>query len=144
MNSGRNDLMITKIYADFNGIERCEIDPTWAYLNLTGYGTLACLNFHRIKLEEGQEFLFCEPNDIAVLGVTYFDEKRIASNCSGWFAKCKWAEIFECPPFDFDFGTHLCFSCRRNIESYLDQVGRNYDENCPHCSTAVMFPMSAP
>lgn len=61
------------IYADFNGITRLLDDDDFEYLDLTGYGTHQSLNSLQIKLKEGMEFIFYEPEDIEVVAKVLFD-----------------------------------------------------------------------
>lgn len=133
-----------RIYADFNGIEKCEFDPGLLCLNLTGYGTLASLSFYEIKLSEGLILELSDPDGTSVVGAVFFDNNKIAKNCSGWFAKFRHDEITEGTPLIYDSNTHLCFKCRKNLKSHLDNIGRQYGEECPYCGTPIMFPMSPP
>ena len=133
-----------KIYADFNSIEECSSDRNKVCLDLTGYGTLASLSFHKLRLREDETFLFVDPEGLNVNGVTYFDKNRVSENCSGWFAKFERDDITEGEHLDHDYETHTCFNCRNNIKPHLDIVGQQFKENCPFCGTSVMFPMSAP
>jgi hypothetical protein len=130
-----------RIYADFNGIEKCEFDSDLLCLNLTGYGTLASLSFNEVKLFKGQVLELSDPDGTSVFGTVYFDKNKISKNCSGWFAKFREDEISEGEPLKYDKNAHLCFKCRKNIKPHLDMVGRQYKENCPYCGTPIMFPL---
>lgn len=132
------------IYADFNGVEECNSDPSVLCMSLTGYGTLASLSYHKIKLYEGQMLILGDPDDLTVLGQIYFDSTRASDNCSGWFAKFYKNEILEETSLVHDYDKHLCFNCRANIKSYLDKVGHQYKEKCPYCNTSVMYPLLPP
>ena len=129
-----------KIYADFNGIEDDNPIVSTTSLNLTGYGTLASLSFHQITLEEGQCLEFSDHDGLYVHAEVYFDKERVSHNCSGWFARFKKENILENESLEYDFSTHLCFTCRKNIKAHLDTVGRQYNEACPFCETSVMRP----
>ena len=133
-----------KVYADFNSLEECSSDPSKNCLDLTAYGTLASLSFHKLKLNEGEILVFSDPEGLSVNGVTYFDKNRVSENCSGWFAKFERDDIVENEPLDYDYDTHICFTCRNNIKPYLDLVGRQFKEECPFCGTSVMLPLSVP
>lgn len=133
-----------KIYADFNSVEECPSDSNILCLDLTGYGTLASLSLHKLKLKEGQSLVFNDPEGLSVSGVTYFDKDKISENCSGWFAKIQRDDIAEDKPLDQDYDTHICFTCRNNIKPHLDSVGQQFRENCPFCGTSVMIPLSRP
>lgn len=133
-----------KIYADFNGTEICTADPNILCLNLTGYGTLASLSFHRVKLRESQRLLFGDIDGLTSGGTTYFDKNRITKNCSGWFARIDQKGIYEDVAIDHNSEIHVCFSCRKNVKHYLDLTGRLFDEHCPFCGESVMTPLSPP
>ena len=64
------------VYADFNGGEFVDGDPSRYVLALTGYGTLASLARQGIRLVEGMRVLFFEPDDIEAVGILYFDWSR--------------------------------------------------------------------
>ena len=128
-----------KICADFNGVEECSSEPGMACLGLTGYGTLASLSFHRLRIREGETLVFCDPDGLMAHGVTYFDKSRVSEICSGWFAKFRFAEIVKIEPTDHDHQVHVCFTCRKDIKPHLDAVGKRYNENCPFCGTIVHF-----
>jgi hypothetical protein len=132
------------IYADFNGIEKCKADPDSVLLNLTGYGTLASLSLHKIKLYEGGTIDLCDPEGLMATGILLFDKTKVSNNSSGWFAQFKRNEISEGEPIDHDYSNHICFNCRENIKKHLDKVGRQFNEVCPYCGTPVMCPLSAP
>lgn len=138
------DESIMKIYADFNSLEECSPESSKMCLNLTGYGTLASLSFHKLKLKEGEILVFSDPEGLEVNGITYFDENRVSENCSGWFAKFERDDISEGEPLDHDYDIHTCFTCRNNIKPHLNVVGRQFKEYCPFCGTSVMFPLLAP
>lgn len=138
------DEMDTNIYADFNGIEECRLDPNMLCLDLTGYGTLASLSLHKVKLKEGLFLVFNDPEGLSVRGITYFDQDKVSGNCSGWFARIQSDDIIENEPLEHDYDTHTCFTCRKNIKPYLDKIGRQFKENCPFCDTSIMLPLSPP
>lgn len=133
-----------RIYADFNGIEEYLPGSNELSLDLTGYGTLASLSFHKIKLHEGQPLELGDPDGLNVNGIAYFDQDKISGNCSGWFAKFQKGEISEGESPDHDYDAHICFKCRNDIKAHLDVVGRQFREECPFCGTPVMFPLSPP
>ncbi len=132
------------IYADFNGIEDCINDLDSVLLDLTGYGTLASLSFHKIKLYEGLSIELCDPEGLMATGMILFDKTKVSNNCSGWFAKFMKDKISEGEPIEHDYSKHLCFNCRENIKEHLDKVGRQFNEECPFCGTSVMFPITSP
>lgn len=134
------------IYADFNGIEECSFDPNVLGLNLNGYGTLASLSFHRIKLKNGQILCFGDFEGLKVIGEVYFDKEMISNRCSGWFAKFLEGDLIATGSEEYDFDTHTCFNCRNNLKSHLDIVGRSFSfsEVCPIRQTPVMSPLLPP
>lgn len=133
-----------RIYADFNGVEECTSSSGELCLDLTGYGTLASLSYHRIKLHEGLSLALADPDGLSVRGVVFFDQERVTKTCSGWFAKFQRTEMLESEHLTHDYDTHLCYKCRKNIKPHLDVVGRQFIEECPFCGTSVMFPLSPP
>lgn len=133
-----------RIYADFNGIEECLSNSNELCLDLTGYGTLASLSFHKVKLYEGQSLELGDPDGLTAKGLIYFDQDKISENCSGWFAKFQRDAIVGGEPLDHDYNIHICFKCRNDIKPHLDVVGRQFREECPFCGTPVMFPLSPP
>ncbi len=132
------------IYADFNGLEDCPIDADKVILDLTGYGTLASLSHHQIRLKVGQRFVFSDFDGLEVVGEVDFDSTRISKRSSGWFARFSRSHIKDVPPREHDYSSHLCFKCHSNLKAYLDRIGRNFSETCPHCGTPVMFPLLPP
>ncbi|WP_430427998.1 hypothetical protein [Parasphingorhabdus sp.] len=132
------------IYADFNALEEYAPDNGLCRIGLTGYGTLASLNKHKIRLFDGLRLRLSDQDELAVVAEVIFDANRIATNCSGWFGKFHRDEIFKIEVRNHVGKSHLCFSCREDIHPYLNQIGRSYSEHCPHCGTAIMFPMLPP
>lgn len=132
------------IYADFNGLEESRASPDEVYLDLTGYGTLSSLSLHQVCLYVGQQLLLGDPDGLQVKGDICFDPARKATNNSGWYAKFKRHDIQDCEPLEHDYATHLCFTCRKNLEPYLNTRERHYNEYCPYRGTPVMFPMLPP
>ncbi|EGI78234.1 hypothetical protein [Hylemonella gracilis] len=132
------------IYADFNCLEVSPALPDEVHLDLTGYGTLASLSLHQVRLRVGQHLSLCDPDGLQVIGEIGFDPLRRSLRSSGWFAKFKRRDIQEGAPLEHDYATHLCFKCRQNLKPYLDKVGRQFQESCPHCGTPVMFPLLPP
>ena len=132
------------IYADFNGLEDSVASPDEVLLDLTGYGTLASLSLHRVRLRAGQHLMLCDPDGLWVMGEINFDPSRRSSRRSGWFATFQRRGIREGASLQHDYATHLCFKCRLNLKPHLDKVGRQFNEICPHCGTPVMFPLSPP
>jgi hypothetical protein len=132
------------IYADFNGMEDSGTSPDDVLLDLTGYGTLASLNLHQVRLRVGQHLVLCDPDGLQVVGEVGFDLSRRSSRRSGWFAKFQRHSIQEGTPLEHDFAKHLCFKCRLNLKPHLEKVGRQFNENCPQCGTPVMFPLLPP
>jgi hypothetical protein len=135
---------IMPIYADFNGLEGADSSSGFVLLDLTGYGTLASLSLHQVRLREGQRLLLGDPDGLWVTAEIEFNPSRRSPTSSGWFAKFQKSDIQESIPMEHDYNTHLCFKCRRNLKPYLDNVGRQFNENCPNCGTPVMFPLSPP
>ncbi len=133
-----------QIYADFNGLEDSAASPDDACLDLTGYGTLASLSLHQVRLRVGQQLTLCDPDGLQVMGEICFDSSRQSRHSSGWYAKFKRSDIQNGAPLEHDYATHLCFKCRRNLELHLDKIGRQFNEKCPYCSTPVMFPLLPP
>ncbi len=136
--------ILLKIYADFNGVEECPEDPKFASLDLTGYGTLASLSLHKLKLKEDMALTLCDSDGLYVNAKIYFDTTRVSENCAGWFAKFKAQDISEGMPMEHDFDRHICFKCSNNLRPYLDVVGQNFNENCPFCGASVLTPLSPP
>lgn len=132
------------IYTDFNSVEEYDSDSNMLCLNLTGYGTLASLSARQIVLEEGQFLELIDLDGLSVRAMVFFDRERKSKNSSGWFAKFPKKDMLEGEELDHDYDTHLCFKCRENIKSYLDEVGRQFSEACPFCGTSVMYPMPSP
>lgn len=132
------------IYADFNGLENSSTSPDEVHLDLTGYGTLASLSLHQVRLRVGQHLMLCDSDGLQVMGDIGFDPLRQSSRRSGWFARFKRRDIQEGVPLEHDYATHLCFKCRLNLKLHLDKVGRQFNESCPRCGTPVMFPLLPP
>ena len=133
-----------KIYVDFNGMESCSPTTNEWCLDLTGYGTLASLSNHGIRLARGMVLTFADPDGLTVNAPVEFDEHRVSKASSGWYAKFKKTDLRNENPIEHDYNLHQCAGCRQNIKPFLDQVGRQYSENCPNCGTSVMFPLSPP
>jgi hypothetical protein len=136
-----------KIYADFNGIVVCPGGLPNSCLDLTGYGTLASLSRHRIRLSEGLVLTFYEPDDIEVEAEVFYDTThRGKFTAPGrWLArfnsvKIRNSEVTEAR----ERPEHLCFTCRLDLTEYLRLVGRQYNEACPSCGTSVMHPLLPP
>lgn len=132
------------IYADFNGSENSPASPDEVHLDLTGYGTLASLSLHQVRLRVGQHLMLCDPDGLQAMGEIGFDPSQRVSRRSGWFAKFRRRDIHEGTPLEHDYAVHLCFKCRLNLKPHLDKVGRQFNESCPHCGTPVMFPLLPP
>lgn len=132
------------IYADFNGLEDSSVSPDEVHLDLTGYGTLASLSLHQVRLHEGQHLRLCDPDGLQVLGEISFDPLRRSMRRSGWFARFKRRDMQEGEPLKHDYAAHLCFKCRLDLKPHLDKVGRQFNESCPNCGTPVMFPLLPP
>ena len=136
-----------KIYADFNGIIDCSEETSKSCLALTGYGTIASLSRHQIRLREGMILTFYEPNDIEVEGEVFYD-KRIPGKFT---SPGQWLALYDSEKVrksqescDLDLKQHLCFRCRMDLTSYLKTIGRQYKESCPNCGTDTMFPLLPP
>jgi len=137
--------MKKKIYADFNGITNLG-DSSYEYIDLCGYGTLASLSYYKIKLEKGMEVTLFEPGDIEVDAVIEFisSETDKYNPLGKWFGKYK-GETVKASNTEGEYNQeHLCFNCRYNLEEHLNDVGRQYNESCPICKTAIMYPLSPP
>lgn len=132
------------IYADFNDLEGYASDSSKVLLDLTGYGTLASLSLHKLRLHIGQRLLLSDFDGLEALGEIGFDITRVSKYRSGWFAKFSRSDIKHVLPREHDYSVHMCFKCRRNLRPYLDQVGQNFREECPHCGTPVVFPLLPP
>lgn len=132
------------IYADFDAVEDHALGDGVCQIDLTGYGTLASLSKHNISLFEGLSLKLSDQDELGVIAEAFFDESRIPPNCSGWFGQFQNSDIFEVKVDGLIEKEHLCFSCRVDISRYLDEVGRNYKEFCPHCGASIMFPMEPP
>ena len=135
---------MAKIYADFNGMEVCPDSPDEFCLDLTGYGTLASLSAHEIKLSRGLALTLFDPDGLEVKASVDFDKRRVVTRSSGWYAKFKKSDLRSTDPQVHDYSVHQCFKCRKNIKSYLDGVGRQFREACPYCGTSVMYAMLPP
>ena len=133
-----------KIYADFNGMALCSQSTDDYCLDLTGYGTLASLSSSGIKLSRGLVLAFSDPDGLTVVAPVDFDEQRVSTRSSGWYAKFKKTEVREEESLVHDYNKHQCFSCLKDIKTYLDEVGRQFREFCPHCGTSVMCPLLPP
>jgi len=137
--------MKEKIYADFNGITNLG-DSNYEYIDLCGYGTLASLSYYKIKLENGMEVTLFEPGDIEVdVVIEFISIETDKHNPSGkWFGKFK-AGTVKASNTDSEYNQkHLCFKCRHNLKKHLNNVGRQYNEYCPVCKTAIMYPLWPP
>lgn len=132
------------IYADFNGLEDCPNDADMAALDLTGYGTLASLSHHQVQLRVGQRIVLSDFDSLEVVGELAFDSARVSECSSGWYALFRRNDVEDIPPREYDYSTHLCVKCRSDLKRYLDKVGRNFRETCPHCGTPVMAPLLPP
>lgn len=128
------------IYADFNGLEHSATSPDEVHLDLTGYGTLASLSQHQLRLRVGQRLTLCDADGLHVVAEIGFDPSRR----SGWFAKFQQRDIREGTPLEHDYATHMCFKCRLNLKPHLDKVGWQFKESRPHCGTSVMYLLMAP
>jgi hypothetical protein len=133
-----------KIYADFIDLETCKGEGDDVCLDLTGYGTLASLSQHQVRLQIGQRLILSDPDGLEVSALVYFWEGRISKRGSGWYAKFRRSEIKNVPSREHNYDVHLCFKCRLNLRQHLDHVGQNYSEHCPRCGTSVMFPLLPP
>lgn len=136
-----------KIYADFNGIIDCSKGNSKSCLALTGYGTLASLSRHQIRLREGMILTFYEPDDIEVEGEVFYDTKIP----SKFTSPGQWVALYDSQQVrnseescDLDLKQHLCFKCRIDLEPYLKTVGQQYKEICPNCGTDIMSPLLPP
>lgn len=132
------------IYADFNGIEQRLLGTMDVAVDMTSYGTLASLSLNKLILRVGQILQLSDEDGLTVEAEVFFDKKRMATNCSGWFAAFTSAKVITRQEMAINFSGHICFSCRRDITWHLDQVGRQYHENCPYCATPVMVPLFPP
>lgn len=132
------------IYADFNGLEDCPAVHGDSCLDLTAYGTLASLSLHRLRLRVGQHLMLCDPDGLQVTAEICFDPTRVSKQSSGWLGRFRRSDIKVCPALEHDLSVHPFFKCRHNLKPYLDQAGRQFNENCPHCGTPVMFPLLPP
>jgi len=109
----------TKIYIDFNALEGCCKDTDILVCDITGYGTLASLSFHKIRLSAGQSLFFSDFDGLCAKGTVHFDPKRVKGNCSGWFAKFCRSQLTEIESHEKFQIPHLCFKCRRNLAEHL-------------------------
>ena len=137
--------MKNKIYADFNGITTLGYS-NYEYIDLCGYGTLASLSYYNIKLKNGMDLTLFEPGDIEVDAVIEFisSETDKHNPLGKWFGKYK-SESIKASNTDSEYNQeHLCFKCRYNLEEHLNNVGRKYNESCPICNTAIMYPLLPP
>lgn len=133
-----------KIYADFNGVEPCSTMDDELCLDLTGFGTLASLSRYGVKLSPGMRLTFSDTDGLTVTAPVEFDESRVGSRSAGWYARFRKIDLREEEPIDHDFNCHLCFKCRRDLKSYLAQVGQQFYEHCPDCGTPVIYPLEPP
>jgi len=134
-----------KIYADFNGVEPCGTDGDELCLDLTGFGTLASLCRHSVKLHRGLCLTFSDFDGLVVTAAVDFDSSRVGPNSAGWYAKFRKADLREEEAVtDYDFNDHPCFKCRINLKPHFAKVGQQFHDRCPNCGTPVLFPLSAP
>ncbi|WLI90836.1 hypothetical protein Q4S45_06885 [Massilia sp. R2A-15] len=133
-----------KIFADFNGTEPCSSDDDKLCLNLTGFGTLASLSRHGVKLRRGMRLTFADSDGLTVTAAVEFDGRRISERSAGWYAIFRKGELRDENPIDHDFQTHFCFKCRNDFKPYLAKFGQRFDVRCPNCGTPVMYPLGPP
>jgi hypothetical protein len=136
-----------KIYADFNGVTGCPDETPMTCLFLTGYGTLASLSNHQIRLREGMSLTFYTPGDIEVEGEVFFDKTTPSkfNSLGQWLARFDETEVRNSEEGDEpELMEHLCFNCRLDLTEYLRLIGRQYKESCPSCGTDIMYPLLPP
>lgn len=137
-----------KVYADFNGIENfTHGDPAnkELYICLTGLGTLSSLCLYQIQLKEGMNLTLVDPDGMTINSAeVFFSKDKAVGNNTGWYAKFKNGDIWDDEPTVFDYKTHLCFNCRKDLMPHFKVVGQSFSGNCPFCETPIMFPMLPP
>ena len=133
------------IYADFNGITGFPNDEN-EYLDICGYGTLASLSRHKVRLEEGMAITFFEPGDLEMdATVHFFPDIVDAHNPHGkWFAKLVGMQRDNHADEREPNIPHVCFNCRNNLAQTFKEKGRQYKELCSVCDTPVMYPLLPP
>lgn len=140
-------MIIPRIYADFNGVTSCPERISLTCLNLTGYGTLASLSRHQIRLREGMILIFYDPGDIEVEGRVFYDLTNPGKFTSPgrWLAAVDLDLVKDTEDNDeSDLKQHPCFKCRLDLTEYLQIVGRQYKEFCPNCGTSIVYPLLPP
>lgn len=138
--------MKRSVFVDFNGFGNIE-DDNFSFLDLCGYGTIASLSNQMIRLEVGMELVLFAPGDIEVDAVIeFYTEIKDKFNLGGkWFGKFEKGAIRASKTAEdqYDY-SHFCFNCRLELSEFLDEIGRQYSENCPNCNTPIMFPLLPP
>jgi len=138
--------MTHKIYADFNGVREFPNDNDYEYIDLCGYGTIGDLSHYEIKLSHGMELTFYEPGDVEVDATVVFISSKIDQhNPHGkWFGKFTKGSIrVNDDSSEYDI-PQSCFNCKQDLKDYLKEVGQQYKEVCPNCSTSIMYPLLPP
>lgn len=134
--------MKPRIYADFQKGSK-------GYLILTCYGTLRDLSLNQIKLEEGMELTFYADSDVnedlEVEGRVFY-ESGSDDRKGHWSARYDWDSIRDVPVHrsPLSHANHLCFQCRRDLQPYFAEHGRNEEMCCPFCGTGIMTPLLPP
>jgi hypothetical protein len=137
-------MTLPRIYADFNSFERIKEDE--ATLDLTGRGSLASLSQAKIQLREGMKLLLCEPDDIEVEGVAFFDAslKNPAGNMGRWLVRIDPKLIRDSQYIDADPVSFPCFTCQKELSDHLKKVGWDFKNLCPYCNASLMLPLAPP
>lgn len=133
-----------KIYADFNGTEPCSAGDEKLCLDLTGFGTLASLSRHSVKLRRGLSLTFADSDGLTVTAPVEFDPRRVGRRSAGWIAIFRKKDLRDEEPVDHDFNSHICFNCRNDIKEHLRAVGQQFSARCPYCGTPVIYPLEPP
>jgi hypothetical protein len=139
---------IKKICVDFNRLENFTHDDhadKELHLNLSSLGVLTSLCLYQIQLKEGLNLTLVDPDGMTINSAeVFFDKNKVSSNNTGWYAKFKNGDIWDDEPTEFDYKTHLCFNCRKDLMPHFKLIGQSFSGNCPFCDTPVIFPMLPP
>ena len=135
-----------RIYADFNAIEYPTDGSSYALLPLTGYGTLASLSRHGLRLTEGQPLILFEPNDIECDATAHFEQTRAdpVGTLGEWVALISKNEFRNIVGDEELSLQHPCFGCGVDLNNQEPPGWRSYKEVCNVCGTPVMAPLLPP
>jgi DNA-directed RNA polymerase subunit RPC12/RpoP len=111
---------------------------------LDTYGSLKDLTNQQIKLKEGMALVIytdsAENEDLEADCVAYYDSLHKL-----WMAEIK-GEIRYVPTHTdlWNQKEFLCLQCRKDLEPYFKEHGRNLETCCPNCGLSIFTSTLAP